>query len=74
MVIPWQGFSLSKLIELAQPLDSAKFIQFETVFRPEEMSGQNKNILPWPYVEGLRMDEAMHPLTFYQQVYMVTIY
>jgi len=63
MVIPWQGFSLSKLIELAQPLNSAKFIQFETVFRPEEMSGQNKNFLPWPYVEGLRMDEAMHPLT-----------
>ena len=63
MVIPWQGFSLSKLIEIAQPLNSAKFIQFETVFRPEEMPGQNKNFLPWPYVEGLRMDEAMHPLT-----------
>ena len=63
MVIPWQGFSLSQLIKLAQPLDSAKFIQFETVFRPEEMPGQNKKILPWPYVEGLRMDEAMHPLT-----------
>ena len=63
MVIPWQGFPLSKLIELAQPLDSAKFIQFETIFRPDEMPGQNKRILPWPYVEGLRMDEAMHPLT-----------
>ena len=63
MVIPWQGFPLSKLIDLAQPLDSAKFIQFETIFRPEEMSGQNKKFLPWPYVEGLRMDEAMHPLT-----------
>jgi sulfoxide reductase catalytic subunit YedY len=63
MVIPWQGFPLSKLIELAQPLDTAKFIQFETVFRPEEMPGQNRNILSWPYVEGLRMDEAMHPLT-----------
>ena len=63
MVIPWQGFPLSKLIELAQPLESAKFIQFVTVFRPEEMLGQNKKILPWPYVEGLRMDEAMHPLT-----------
>ena len=63
MVIPWQGFPLSKLIELAKPLDSAKFIQFETVFRPSEMPGQNKNFLPWPYVEGLRMDEAMHPLT-----------
>jgi sulfoxide reductase catalytic subunit YedY len=63
MVIPWQGFSLSKLIKLAKPLDSAKFIQFETIFRPDEMPGQNKRILPWPYVEGLRMDEAMHPLT-----------
>ena len=63
MVIPWQGFPLSRLIELSQPLDSAKFIQFETVFRPDEMPGQNRRILPWPYVEGLRMDEAMHPLT-----------
>ena len=63
MVIPWQGFPLSKLIELAQPLSSAKFLQFETIFRPDEMPGQKKRILPWPYVEGLRMDEAMHPLT-----------
>ena len=62
MVIPWQGFPLSKLVELAQPLKSAKFIQFETVFRPDEMPGQNRQTLPWPYVEGLRMDEAMHPL------------
>ena len=63
MVIPWQGFPLSKLIEIASPLSSAKFIQFVTVFRPEEMPGQKSRILPWPYVEGLRMDEAMHPLT-----------
>ena len=63
MIIPWQGFPLSRLIELAQPLESAKFIQFETIFRPDEMPGQNKRILPWPYVEGLRIDEAMHPLT-----------
>jgi len=63
MVIPWQGFPLSKLINLAQPLDSAKFIQFVTVFRPDEMPGQNRRILSWPYIEGLRMDEAMHPLT-----------
>ena len=63
MVIPWQGFPLSKLIEISSPLDTAKFIQFETVYRPEEMPGQKKRILPWPYVEGLRMDEAMHPLT-----------
>ena len=63
MVVPWQGFSLSKLIDIAEPLSAAKFIQFETVFRPEEMPGQKRRILPWPYVEGLRMDEAMHPLT-----------
>jgi methionine sulfoxide reductase catalytic subunit len=63
MVIPWQGFPLSDLVKMAKPLESAKFIQFETVFRPDEMPGQNKRILPWPYVEGLRMDEAMHPLT-----------
>ena len=63
MVIPWQGFPLSKLIDIADPLSSAKFIQFETVFRPEEMPGQRRRILPWPYVEGLRMDEALHPLT-----------
>ena len=63
MVIPWQGFSLSTIINLVEPLSSAKFIQFETIFRPEEMRGQKRRLLPWPYVEGLRMDEAMHPLT-----------
>ncbi|MDC6447536.1 protein-methionine-sulfoxide reductase catalytic subunit MsrP [Alphaproteobacteria bacterium] len=63
MVIPWQGFSLSNLIKIADPLSSAKFIQFETVFRPDEMPGQKRRLLVWPYVEGLRMDEAMHPLT-----------
>lgn len=63
MVVPWQGFPLSNLIKLANPLSTAKFIQFETLLRPEEMPGQKRGILPWPYVEGLRMDEAMHPLT-----------
>jgi len=63
MVIPWQGFSLSKLINIADPLSSANFIQLETILRPEEMPGQRSRLLPWPYVEGLRMDEAMHPLT-----------
>tara|TARA_B100001540_G_scaffold226013_1_gene200258 strand:- start:557 stop:1474 length:918 start_codon:yes stop_codon:yes gene_type:complete len=63
MVIPWQGFSLGNLIEMVEPLSDANFIQFETVLRPEEMPGQKRNFLPWPYVEGLRMDEAMHPLT-----------
>ena len=65
MVIPWQGFTLSTIINLVEPLSSAKFIQFETLFRPEEMPGQKKRLLPWPYVEGLRMDEAMHPLTIF---------
>ena len=63
MVIPWQGFPLHLLINKAQPLLNAKYIQFETIYRPEEMPGQRRNILQWPYVEGLRMDEAMHPLT-----------
>ena len=65
MVIPWQGFSLSTIINLVEPLSSAKFVQFETIFRPEEMPGQKRRLLPWPYVEGLRMDEAMHPLTIF---------
>jgi len=65
MVIPWQGFTLSSIINFVEPLSSAKFIQFETLFRPEEMPGQKKRLLPWPYVEGLRMDEAMHPLTIF---------
>ena len=63
MVIPWQGFPLHLLINKVQPLSNAKYIQFETIYRPEEMPGQRRNILQWPYVEGLRMDEAMHPLT-----------
>ena len=63
MVIPWQGFPLKLLIDKAEPLSNAKFIQFETVFRPEEMPGQRRRVLEWPYVEGLRMDEALHPLT-----------
>ena len=63
MVIPWQGFQLSELINISKPLSAAKFIQFVTVFRPNEMPGQKRKILPWPYVEGLRIDEAMHPLT-----------
>ncbi len=63
MVIPWQGFPLAEIIKMADPLSSAEFIQFVTVFRPEEMPGQKRKLLPWPYVEGLRMDEAMHPLT-----------
>ena len=63
MVIPWQGFPLHLLINKVQPMLNAKYIQFETVYRPDEMPGQRRDILQWPYVEGLRMDEAMHPLT-----------
>ena len=63
MVIPWQGFSLNQLIKKVKPKSDAQFVQFVTIFRPEEMPGQKRRILSWPYVEGLRMDEAMHPLT-----------
>lgn len=67
MVIPWQGFSLNHLIKRVQPLSNAKYVQFETIFRPEEMPGQKRKTIsfyiPWPYVEGLRIDEALHPLT-----------
>ena len=63
MVIPWIGFPLAKLIKQAKPTSKAKYVQFETLERPTEMKGQNRSVLPWPYVEGLRMDEAMNPLT-----------
>ncbi|PYE88364.1 protein-methionine-sulfoxide reductase catalytic subunit MsrP [Phyllobacterium leguminum] len=65
MVIPWTGFQLSALLNKVEPLSSAKYVAFETVVRPEEMPGQQGlfQALEWPYVEGLRLDEAMHPLT-----------
>lgn len=63
MVIPWRGFELADLISLAGPKPEAEFVAFQTLLRPEEMPGQQYPILDWPYVEGLRMDEAMHPLT-----------
>lgn len=63
MVIPWNGFELNQLLELAGVEPSAKYVRFETLVRPEEMPGQRRPILDWPYVEGLRLDEAMHPLT-----------
>jgi sulfoxide reductase catalytic subunit YedY len=63
MVIPWTGFSLSRLIERAKPLSSAKYVAFETLERPDQMPGQRTGLLEWPYREGLRLDEAMHPLT-----------
>ena len=63
MVIPWIGFPLANLIKQAKPTSKAKYVQFETLERPNEMTGQKRNVLPWPYVEGLRIDEAMNPLT-----------
>lgn len=65
MVIPWVGFPLSDVIKRADPQGNAKYVAFETLVRPEEMPGQKGlfNSLDWPYVEGLRLDEAMHPLT-----------
>lgn len=63
MVIPWQGFELADLLELAGVQDGAKYVAFETLLRPEEMPGVKYPVIEWPYVEGLRLDEAMHPLT-----------
>jgi sulfoxide reductase catalytic subunit YedY len=63
MVIPWVGMSFSKLASLVEPTSKAKYVKFTSVARPEEMPGVRSRILDWPYTEGLRMDEAMHPLT-----------
>ncbi len=65
MVIPWLGFPLSTLLARFEPTSKAKYVQFETLFRPSEMRGQRSafSTIDWPYTEGLRMDEAMHPLT-----------
>ena len=65
MVIPWQGFPMSDLINRVQPLSSAKFIEFQTLLDPKQMPGQRAPVLPWPYTEGLRLDEAMHPLAIF---------
>ena len=63
MVIPWVGIPLSAVLQRAEPQGKAAFVEFRTLHRPSEMPGQNGNALEWPYREGLRMDEAMHPLT-----------
>jgi sulfoxide reductase catalytic subunit YedY len=62
IVVPWVGFSLSELINKAKPTSKAKFVEFTTIEDPKQMPGQRARVLDWPYVEGLRMDEAMHPL------------
>ncbi|MCA9129894.1 MAG: protein-methionine-sulfoxide reductase catalytic subunit MsrP [Planctomycetales bacterium] len=63
MVIPWNGFPLSRLLEIVQPTSEARYLAFETLFDPQRMPGQKTDVLDWPYVEGLRLDEAMHPLS-----------
>jgi sulfoxide reductase catalytic subunit YedY len=62
MVVPWQGFQLSALINRLEPTPQAKYIEFETLYDPGQLPEQGRAILQWPYVEGLRMDEAMNPL------------
>ena len=63
MVIPWNGFELADLLNMAGVQEGAKYVRFETLYRPSEMHGQKSSWIDWPYVEGLRLDEAMHPLT-----------
>jgi len=63
MVVPWVGFSLGDLLKRFKPTSKAKFVEFKTLYDPKQMPGQRTGVLEWPYVEGLRMDEAMHPLT-----------
>tara|TARA_B100000780_G_scaffold52078_1_gene32221 strand:- start:3553 stop:4470 length:918 start_codon:yes stop_codon:yes gene_type:complete len=63
MVVPWNGFELADLLAMAGVQSRAKYVAFETVLRPDEMPGVAYSVLDWPYVEGLRLDEAMHPLT-----------
>ena len=63
MVIPWVGFPLANLIRKCEPTSRARFVEFTTLHAPQEMPGQRDDVLEWPYVEGLRMDEALHPLT-----------
>lgn len=62
MVVPWAGYSLSKLLKRVDPLGSAKYVAMQTLLDPQRMPGQKTSVLTWPYVEGLRLDEAMHPL------------
>ncbi len=63
IVVPWLGFPLGDLIKRLEPTSKAKFVEFTTLYAPDQMPGQRRDLLPWPYVEGLRLDEAMHPLT-----------
>ena len=64
MVIPWLGFPLADLLKRFEPTSQAKYVRFETLVDPKQMPGQKRQVLEWPYTEGLRIDEAMHPLSF----------
>jgi methionine sulfoxide reductase catalytic subunit len=63
MVIPWVGFPLSRLLDRVEPNEQARYVTFQTLYDPKRMPNQQTGVLDWPYVEGLRLDEAMHPLT-----------
>jgi len=64
MVVPWMGFPLAEMLKRFKPTANAKYVEFTTLHKPDVMVGQQSQILNWPYIEGLRMDEAMHPLSF----------
>lgn len=73
MVVPWIGFPLGTLLKKFQPTLRAKYVEFTTLHDPEIMTGQQSNsVLTWPYTEGLHIDEAMNPLTFWQPVCMMS--
>lgn len=63
MVIPWQGFPLNALLSEFEPMSNAQYIKFTSIYDPDQMPGQKSKFYPWPYTEGLRIDEAMHDLT-----------
>lgn len=65
MVIPWLGFPMADFVKRMQPLGSAKYVEFTTLLDPKQMPGQRVPVLRWPYVEGLRLDEALNPLTLF---------
>lgn len=64
MVVPWTGFAVSELLKMVQPTSDARYLRFESVYAPDQLPAQKSSVLNWPYVEGLRIDEAMNPLTF----------
>lgn len=65
MVIPWVGIEVSKILKKFEPNSNAKFVEFESIYDPENLPGQERRVLEWPYTEGLRIDEAMHPLAIF---------